>query len=86
MWGGRPHEEATVSAQSASSISTTVSPDVRDLVVGGLLILLALFALYAVFFDQGVLLSSVYGDTAYDANYLHEFAHDGRHLFGLPCH
>ncbi len=59
---------------------------VRDGVVAGLLVLLALFALYAVFFDQGVLLSSIYGDTAYDANYLHEFAHDGRHLFGLPCH
>ena len=59
---------------------------VRDVVVAGLLVLLALFALYAVFFDQGVLLSSMYGETAYDANYLHEFAHDGRHLFGLPCH
>ena len=59
---------------------------IRDGVVAVLLVLLALFALYAVFFDQGVLLSGIYGDTAYDANYLHEFAHDGRHLFGLPCH
>ena len=23
---------------------------------------------------------------AVTANYLHEFAHDGRHLLGAPCH
>ena len=46
----------------------------------------ALVVLYAVFFDQGRLLSSALGRTAVTANYIHEFAHDGRHLLGAPCH
>lgn len=33
---------------------------------------LSLLTLYAVFIGQ--------------ATFLHEFAHDGRHLFGAPCH
>ncbi len=49
-------------------------------------VLLALLALYAVFLDQGQLLSPVLGDVAATANYVHEFAHDGRHLLGAPCH
>jgi Probable cobalt transporter subunit (CbtB) len=71
---------------TTSAIPGLAGIRVSDLVVSGLLVLLALFALYAVFFDQGVLLSGMFGDTAYDSNYLHEFAHDGRHLFGMPCH
>ena len=49
-------------------------------------VVLALLALYAVFLDQGQLLSPVLGNVAASANYLHEFAHDGRHLLGAPCH
>ncbi len=49
-------------------------------------VVLALLALYAVFLDQGQLLSPVLGNVAVTANYLHEFAHDGRHLLGAPCH
>jgi hypothetical protein len=49
-------------------------------------VLLALLTLYAVFLDQGQLLSPVLGKVAVSANYLHEFAHDGRHLLGAPCH
>ncbi|MGZ6827561.1 MAG: CbtB domain-containing protein [Mycobacteriales bacterium] len=26
------------------------------------------------------------GKLAASANYLHELAHDGRHLLGAPCH
>lgn len=48
------------------------------LIVGGAAVI-ALLALYAVFLDQGSVISAT-GD------YLHEFAHDGRHLFGAPCH
>ena len=47
---------------------------------------LALLALFAVFLDQGQLLSPVLGQVATTANYVHEFAHDGRHLLGAPCH
>ncbi len=49
-------------------------------------VLLALLTLYAVFLDQGQLLSPVLGKAAVVANYVHEFAHDGRHLLGAPCH
>lgn len=49
-------------------------------------VILALVVLYAVFLDQGQLLSPVLGKLAASANYLHELAHDGRHLLGAPCH
>ena len=49
-------------------------------------VLLALITLYAVFLDQGQLLSPVMGKAAVVGNYLHELAHDGRHLLGAPCH
>ncbi len=49
-------------------------------------VLLAIVVLYAVFLDQGQLLSPVLGKVASTANYLHELAHDGRHLLGAPCH
>jgi len=49
-------------------------------------VLLALLTLYAVFLDQGMLLSPLLGKVASTANYVHEFAHDGRHLLGAPCH
>ena len=54
--------------------------------VTGIAVILALVALYAVFLDQGQLLSPVLGKVAVSANYLHELAHDGRHLLGAPCH
>jgi len=54
--------------------------------VTGIAIVFALFILYAVFLDQGQLLSPAMGQVAASANYLHELAHDGRHLLGAPCH
>ena len=54
--------------------------------VTGIAVILALVALYAVFLDQGQLLSPVMGKVAVVGNYLHELAHDGRHLLGAPCH
>ncbi|WP_217640804.1 CbtB-domain containing protein [Blastococcus tunisiensis] len=43
------------------------------------LTLLAIFALYLVAQDNGVVLAQ-FGDTA------HEFFHDARHSLGMPCH
>ncbi len=75
------------------AVSTTTGavarPDAASalaLVVTSTAVLLALLTLYAVFLDQGQLLSPVLGKVATTANYLHEFAHDGRHLLGAPCH
>ena len=55
-------------------------------VVASAAVLLALIVLYAVFLDQGQLLTPALGKLAATANYLHELAHDGRHLLGAPCH
>ncbi len=71
---------------AASASTPSVAFQARDLVIAGLLVALALLALYAVFLDQGALLSTLLGDSSYSANFLHELAHDGRHLLGLPCH
>jgi Probable cobalt transporter subunit (CbtB) len=43
-------------------------------------------ALFAVLFDNGVLLAPLLGEAAGTQNYLHEFFHDGRHVLGTPCH
>jgi hypothetical protein len=71
---------------SLSTTTITGSRRVRDLVIAGLALAAALFVLYAVFLDQGGLLAPMLGATSFDGNYLHEFAHDGRHLFAVPCH
>jgi hypothetical protein len=63
-----------------------VTKPVRDVLVLGAALIVALVALYAVFLDQGQLLSPVLGKVAQTANYIHEFAHDARHLLGAPCH
>ena len=47
------------------------------------LLLLALFVLLSA---SGDLLVPLLGRAAGAFDYLHEFAHDGRHLLGVPCH
>jgi hypothetical protein len=47
------------------------------------LLLLALFMLLSA---SGALLAPLLGHAAGPFDYLHEFAHDGRHLLGVPCH
>jgi cobalt transporter subunit CbtB len=47
---------------------------------------LTLIAFYILAFDQGLLLSTVHGASAYDQNLLHELVHDARHAAGFPCH
>ncbi len=47
------------------------------------LLLLALFMLLSA---SGSLLAPLFGEGAGIFNYLHEFAHDGRHLLAVPCH
>lgn len=49
-------------------------------------VLLALLAFYVLAFDQGLLLSLVQGDLAFNQNLLHEVVHDARHAAGFPCH
>ncbi|WP_019548143.1 CbtB domain-containing protein [Streptomyces sulphureus] len=70
----------------SSHTAGTAAPDAgsatvraRDLMIAVAAALVALLALYAVFVDNGNLVSAT-------GEYLHEFSHDGRHLFGAPCH
>lgn len=50
------------------------------------LVIIAIFSLYIVGYDQGQLFSLVQGHEAYQSMWLHEFTHDIRHAAGFPCH
>lgn len=52
----------------------------------GILIVVAIFSMFVVGYDQGQLFSIVQGSEAFDAMWLHEFTHDIRHAAGFPCH
>ncbi|HKC74176.1 MAG TPA: hypothetical protein VKF37_08245 [Chloroflexota bacterium] len=45
-----------------------------------------MLAIYAVGYDQGLLLYPLFGEASMKANVLHEFVHDGRHLLAFACH
>jgi hypothetical protein len=77
--------EALVNPQTQVAARPVAGQAVATLVTIGA-VLLALVTLYAVFLDQGALLTPVMGKTATTMNYLHELVHDGRHLLGAPCH
>ena len=47
---------------------------------------LLLVMLFVLLSASGELLTPLLGQVAGVTNYLHEFAHDGRHLLGVPCH
>jgi hypothetical protein len=77
---------ASVSSGHSTTVPALVIRPARDLLIVAAAVIVALITLYAVFFDQGQLLSPMLGNVAQSANYIHEFAHDGRHLLGAPCH
>ena len=47
---------------------------------------LLLTLLFAILSASGDLPAPLLGQAAWVTDYLHEFAHDGRHLLGVPCH
>ncbi len=49
-------------------------------------IALFLAALFLLLSASGALLAPLVGQVAGVTDYLHEFAHDGRHLLAVPCH
>jgi hypothetical protein len=53
---------------------------------GWLALALLLAMLLALLFASGALLTPLFGQAAGVTDYLHEFAHDGRHLLAVPCH
>lgn len=74
-----------VTAQSVPSAAAT-AVRLKDGVLAAMMVAIALFLLYVVLLDQGALLSAVMGDQSWSNNYLHELAHDGRHVLAAPCH
>lgn len=63
--------------------SAPAIPHTRTRVIA---LLLGLAALYVLGLDQGLLLSVVQGDLAFDQNLIHELLHDARHTAAFPCH
>ncbi|MFE6160124.1 CbtB-domain containing protein [Streptomyces sp. NPDC056486] len=69
----------TAAPHTDSAAADAATVHTRDWLIASAAVIIALIALYAVFIDNGSLISAT-------GSYLHEFAHDGRHLFGAPCH
>lgn len=69
----------TAASHTDRTAAQTATVRTRDWLIASAAAIIALIALYAVFMDNGSLISAT-------GSYLHEFAHDGRHLFGAPCH
>lgn len=53
---------------------------------GWLTAALLLVVLFLLLSASGALLAPVVGQAAGVTDYLHAFAHDGRHLLAVPCH
>jgi Probable cobalt transporter subunit (CbtB) len=59
---------------------------VSERITGCLYLVTGAFLVYLVLFDQGAAVSVILGAGAGRENLLHEFFHDGRHLWNAPCH
>jgi len=64
---------------------TIEEPHVPRIAVG-ILVVILLFTMFIVGFDQGHLFSMVQGQEAFDGKWIHELYHDMRHSAGFPCH
>ena len=51
-----------------------------------LMLALLLLALFLLLSASGTLLAPLFGQAAGVFDYMHEFAHDGRHILAIPCH
>ncbi|MFC8129167.1 CbtB-domain containing protein [Streptomyces sp. NPDC057302] len=76
-----PHTAAsdTAAPHTDGAAAQAATASARDWLIASAAVIIAFLALYAVFIDNGSLISAT-------GSYLHEFAHDGRHLLGAPCH
>lgn len=63
-------------------ISKQAVPKIAVIVLAAIFV----FGLFVVGYDQGQLLSVVFGTQAYEDLYIHELTHDMRHAAGFPCH
>ena len=79
-------EEGNLRAASIRVATSGTFARVSDQVLGGLFLLTGAFLVFLVLFDQGAAATVIFGATAGRENLLHEFFHDGRHLWNAPCH
>ena len=70
---------------SISKQITKESSRVPKIAVGVLLVIM-IFGMFIVGYDQGHLFSLSQGDQAFDNMWMHDFYHDMRHSAGFPCH
>ena len=52
----------------------------------GVLLVILVFGIFIVGYDQGHLFSLVQGEQAFDTMWMHEFYHDMRHSAEFSCH
>ncbi len=79
--GEDPEKEAKVQNDSLGRKAPSTLP-----LWGWLTLALLLLALFFLLSASGALLAPLFGQAAGAFDYLHEFAHDGRHLLAVPCH
>jgi hypothetical protein len=78
--GTRHPEEPPMTDAILSPAAAPVRLPIRDVlpwaIFGGIILLLMIYFVGA---EQGA-------TSIFKGMYVHEFVHDGRHLFGFPCH
>ena len=79
--GEDPEKEAKVQNDSLGRTAPSNLP-----LWGWLTLALLLLALFFLLSASGTLLAPLFVQAAGAFDYLHEFAHDGRHLLAVPCH
>jgi hypothetical protein len=69
-----------------SSKQITVEEFKVPILAVGILLVIMFGGMFIVGYDQGHILGIVFGQEAYEQNFLHEAFHDMRHAAGFPCH
>jgi hypothetical protein len=79
-------EEERMSVATSRVATSGATVRVSDRLLGTVFLLTGAFLLYLVLFDQGAAIALVLGPGSGRGNLLHEFFHDGRHLWNAACH
>jgi uncharacterized membrane protein SpoIIM required for sporulation len=64
------------------NVSKATMPKIAIIVLASIFVT----GLFIVGYDQGHILSVVFGEQAFKEMYIHELTHDMRHAAGFPCH
>lgn len=81
-WPRKPEEAFSMTTQAVAPAfpAVPIRIPVREILPWAVFtVLLGLIAVYFVGAEQGAF-------ALFDNMYIHEFAHDGRHLLAFPCH